>query len=321
MLRKEPSEYTFRQFILFIFVVAGCFARIPAALAGTVQISTVVFSPAVVKLSNPTQLEASARPQNIRLRLQAYDAFGNPVTPSKKNPITVNIYGAPTGTISPTSASITSGDSIKLTYNGQFFPNPITVEAYTANDGVGGQAIGVTQLLQRHKVPTAYCSKNFVIPFDCSGEPDPACANDNIAGGLRVVSAIGYNNPTQQNLQDFTIDTGSLGAIVPLKDLGPDAIGPAGPGVMFYNSSGNTFAGSYYLAPISLKQSDGTIVQTSPILVLAVDAGFCAPGYPKCASPGTDIHYLGVGFNRNSTTAGDAFDSPADNAFFENHRR
>jgi hypothetical protein len=318
MLRDKPSECTFfKRFILFVFVVAGCFARTPPGLARTVQISTVVFSPAVVKLSNPTQLEASARPQNIRLRLQAYDAFGNPVTPSKKNPITVNIYGAPTGTISPTSASITSGDSIKLTYNGQFFPNPITVEAYTANDGVGGQAIGVTQLLQRHKVPTAYGSKNFVIPFDCSGEPDPACANDNIAGGLRVVGAIGYNNPTQQNLQDFTIDTGSLGAIVPLKDLGPDAIGPAGPGVKFYNSSGNTFAGSYYLAPISLKQSDGTIVQTNPILVLAVDAGFCAPGYPNCTPPGTDIHYLGVGFNRNSTTAGDAFDSPADNAFLE----
>jgi hypothetical protein len=118
-------------------------------------------------------------------------------------------------------------------------------------------------------------------------------------------------------LQDFTIDTGSLGAIVPLQDLGPDAIGPGGPGVKFYDSSGNTFAGSYYLAPISLKNSAGDIVQTNPILVLAVDAGFCAPGYPNCTPPGTDIHYLGVGFDRNNTTAGDAFDSPADNAFLQ----
>jgi hypothetical protein len=29
------------------------------------------------------------------------------------------------------------------------------------------------------------------------------------------------------------------------------------------------------------------------------------------------LHYLGVGFDRNSTTAGDGFDSPADNAFLE----
>ena len=58
-------------------------------------------------------------------------------------------------------------------------------------------------------------------------------------------------------------------------------------------------------------------MQTNPILVLAVDAGFCAPGYPNCTPPGTNIHYLGVGFDRNNTTAGDAFDSPADNAFLE----
>ncbi len=51
--------------------------------------------------------------------------------------------------------------------------------------------------------------------------------------------------------------------------------------------------------------------------MLAVDAGFCAPGYPNCTPPGTNIHYLGVGFDRNNTTAGDAFDSPADNAFLE----
>src|ERR1700720_1362856 len=152
--------------------MVGSFARIPPGLARTVQISTVVFSPAVVKLWNPTQLGASSRPQNIRLRVQAYDAFGNPVTPSKKNPITVNIYGAPTGAISPTSASITSGDSVKLSYNGQFLPNPITVEVYTANDGVGGQAIGVTQTPA--EVQNSHCLwlQRFCHSFDCGGEPD-----------------------------------------------------------------------------------------------------------------------------------------------------
>jgi hypothetical protein len=251
------------------------------------------------------------------LRFVTYDAFGEPIKITKDNPVTFNVYGAPSGVITPTSANVTSGNIITLAYNGQFFPNPITVEAYTTNDGVGGHAIGVTQILARNKIACAYGTQGFTIPIDCGGEADPACSNDNIANGLRVIGAIGYNSPTAPELKDFTIDTGSLGAIVPVTDLGPNAIGPGGPGVKFYDSSGNTFAGSYYLAPVSLQASDGSIVQTNPILVLAVDSGFCAPGYPNCTPPGTDIHYLGVGFDRNNTTAGDAFDSPADNAFLQ----
>jgi hypothetical protein len=296
--------------LIAVAVIIGCFTRIPAGLAATVQLSTIVFRPGVVGLR-------SSRPRHLTLRLKAYDAFGNLITPSTNNPITINVYGAPSGVILPTSTSITSGHSVTLAYNGQFFPNPITVEAYTANNGVGGNAIGVARLLPQQKnLPCAYGTQNFTIPFDCS-EDDTACPYDNIAGGLKVFGAIGYNHPTVQDLQDFTIDTGSLGAIVPSKDLGPDAIGPAGPGVKFYNSSGNTFAGYYYLARVSMQTSDGSIVQTNPIMVLAVDQGFCAPGYPKCTPPGTDIHYLGVGFDRNSTTTGDAFDSPADNPFLQ----
>jgi hypothetical protein len=315
MIQKTLCIFT--RYLSLTAIVTGFFINSSASFAGTVKISTVVFKPALVKALNPVTPGDSVHPQNLHLHLAAYDAFGNLIIPSKNNPITIKVYGAPAGVISPTSTSITSGASVTLAYNGKFFPNPITIEAYTANNGVGGQSIGVTQVLQKNKPPCVYGAQAFTIPFDCGGESDPACANDNLTGGLRVIGAIGYNNPTQQNLQDFTIDTGSLGAVVPLNDLGPDAIGPAGPGVKFYNSSGNTFAGSYYLAPISLQNSDGVIVQTNPILVLAVDAGFCAPGYPNCTPPGTDIHYLGVGFDRNNTTAGDAFDSPADNAFLE----
>ena len=303
--------------LVLLAIAIGYFAPASAGFAATVQISTVVFSPAVVKLSAPASTGSSTRARNIKLRVKAYDAFGYAIAPTKDNPITVKVYGAPDGVITPTSTSITSGNVVTLAYSGRFFPNPITVEAYSASNGIGGKAIGVTQLMRRNKIPCAYGTRNFTLPFDCGGETDPACANDNIAKGLKVIGAIGYDHPTQQNLQDFTIDTGSLGAIVPSTDLGPDAIGPAGPGVKFYNSSGNTFAGSYYLARISLQKSDGSIVQTNPIMVLAVDQGFCAPGYPNCTPPGTSIHYLGVGFDRNSTTAGDAFNSPADNAFLE----
>jgi hypothetical protein len=298
-------------------MLVGYLLNPSVALAGMIRISTVVFKPAVVRTINPLAAEDSVKPQNLHLHGSAYDAFGNLITPTKNNPITIKIYGAPAGVISLTSSSMTSGSSLTLAYNGKFFPNPITIEAYTANNGVGGQAIGITQIFQKNRPTCVYGAQDVTIPFDCGNEVDPACGNDNLTGGLRVIGAIGYNNPTQQDVQDFTIDTGSLGAIVPLKDLGPDAIGPGGPGVKFYNSSGNTFAGSYYLAPVSLKDSDGDIVQTNPILVLAVDTGFCAPGYPNCTQPGTEIHYLGVGFDRNNTTAGDAFDSPADNAFLE----
>jgi hypothetical protein len=130
------------------------------------------------------------------LRFIAYDAFGEPIKVTKGNPLTINIYGAPSGVISPTTATLTSGNIVTLAYNGQFFPNPITVEAYTANDGVGGRAIGVTQILARNKVACAYGTQGFTIPIDCGGEADPACSNDNITSGLKVIGAIGYNSPT-----------------------------------------------------------------------------------------------------------------------------
>ena len=290
--------------------------RIPAGFAGTPQISTIVFPTAVKLSSNPSGL--TLPPQTVRLRFKAYDAFGNIITPSSDNPVSIFVYGAPDGVITLASPTVVSGNLITLSYNRQFFQNPITLEAYVPN-GLGGYSIGVTQILQRNR-PSAcsYENNSFTIPFDCGGQTGSACSTSNITNGLEVMAAIGYDNPKDQDLTDFAIDTGSLGALVPASALGPDAIGPGGPGVKFYNSSGNTFAGNYYLARISFKTSDGTIVQTNPIKVLGVTAAYCAPGnYPKCTSnpPTPNIYYLGVGFDRNSTTTNDSFDSPADNAF------
>ena len=304
--------------LLALFV--GFLTQIPAGFAGTAQISTIVFDPATVKLSNPGNPGESKPPQTVSLRFKAYDAFGDVITPSSDNPISVYVYGAPNGVITPTITSVVSGSWVTLSYNGQFFSNPITVEAYVPN-GLGGYSIGVTQILPRKRPSScAYGTQSFTIPFDCNGQTGSACASYNITNGLEVKAAIGYDKPTDQDLTDFAIDTGSLGALVPASALGPDAIGPAGPGVKFYDSSGNTFAGYYYLARISFKTSDGTIVQTNPIKVLGVTTAYCAPGnYPKCNSnpPTSNIYYLGVGFNRNSTTTNDSFDSPADNAFLQ----
>ncbi len=306
--------------LLVIFV--GFLIRIPAGFAANPEISTIVFNPTTAKLVNPGSPADSTPPRKVTLRFRAYDGFGNLIAPSSTDPVTINVYGAPTGVITPTSTSITSGNRVTFAYNGQFFPNPITVEAYVPN-GLGGYSIGVTQMLPWNQPsPCAYGTQSFTLPFDCGSLTGSSCANSNIANGLNLMAAIGYNDDTKagNNLSDFAIDTGSLGALVPAYELGPDAIGPAGPGVKFYDSSGNTFAGNYYLARISFKASDGSIVKTIPIKVLGVTAAYCAPGnYPNCTSnpPGTNIYYLGVGFDRNSTTANDDFNSPADNAFLQ----
>jgi hypothetical protein len=88
-------------------------------------------------------------------------------------------------------------------------------------------------------------------------------------------------------------------------------------GVKFYDSSGNTFAGNYYLASVSFELADGSVVSTPPIKVLGITSAYCAKGYPECEKnpPTPTLHYVGV--DRNSTTTDDTFDSPADNAFLQ----
>jgi hypothetical protein len=100
--------------------------------------------------------------------------------------------------------------------------------------------------------------------------------------------------------------------------LGSQVHGPGAVGQKFYDSSGYVFTGNYYLAPVNVELKDHSFVQTNPILVLAIDAVHCQPGYKKCVAPKhADLHYLGVGFDRNTTGAGDLFDSPSENAFLQ----
>jgi hypothetical protein len=305
-------------------LVAIFFALIVGAgedLARASPRSTVDFRPGVTKLSDPTTSGAKQLPSKFTLNVLAYNASGSVINPTPDLPIRINVYGAPDGVITPVSTTITKGRFVTFSYNGQFFPNPITIEAYVSN-GTGGQAIGVTQILPKNRLGCVYGMESVTIPFDCGGQPDPACADSNVTNGLKLFAAVGYNSPTAGNLTDFTVDTGSLGVVVPAKELGPDAIGPAGPGVKFYDSSGNTYAGYYYLARVSFGITSGaitTIVQTNPIKVLGIVKAYCAPGYSKCDKnpPSPNLHYLGVGFDRNNTTVDDSFDSPADNPFLQ----
>jgi len=138
---------------------------------------------------------------------------------------------------------------------------------------------------------------------------------------LQVMADVGYSlSSAPAALTTYTIDTGSLGALVPSSKLPHDSnvIGPAGPGVKVYNSSGNTYSGNYYLARVSVQIQGGTVVQTIPIVVLGIDKAYCTgPSTKPCYQnpPSPTLHYLGVGFNRNSTAPGDLFNSPTANAF------
>jgi hypothetical protein len=67
---------------------------------------------------------------------------------------------------------------------------------------------------------------------------------------------------------------------------------------------------------VSVQIQGGTVVQTIPIVVLGIDKAYCTgPSTKPCYQnpPSPTLHYLGVGFNRNSTAPGDLFNSPTAN--------
>lgn len=277
----------------------------------------IVFTPAVVYLHSPAEPAAPGDPASLSIELAAYDGAGLPLVPTAERPITISVYGAPDGVISPGALELTGGAVATFEYSGAYVANPITITA-SMPAGDGGQALGVAQILPTQAVACTYGSTSYRVPLLCAdGESDEECAANNVASGLRVQASVGYDAPRPEDFQAFTIDTGSLGVIVPVAALGPDAIGPGAVGVKSYDSSGNTFAGRYYLAPVTLEAEDGAVVRTSPVKVLAITSAYCAPD-SKCTKqphpPEPTLHYLGIGFDRNATGSGDLFNSPADNA-------
>lgn len=297
----------------------------PTPTPTTAPVDAIIFSPPVTYVNNPTAGAGlgnmTASSSQFTINLSAYDANGNPITPSVSNPIHVDVYGAPSGIITPTSTTVTSGSAVTFTYSGGFFPNNISINGWISDPGTGGAAIGVTQVLMQNTPPCTLGSVNYSVPLTST-----------VPNELQVQAAVGYTSSTgaSGHLQTYTIDTGSLGTIVTASDLPPNdaginalVIGPAGPGVKCYDSSDNAFYGNYYLAPVDIQITSGsstTTVQTNPIIVLGVNK-FCK--VPNCMSTNNPtncqtnpaFHYLGVGFNRNSTAAGDLFNSPTANAF------
>ncbi len=278
----------------------------------------VIFSPSATELINPTSPSGSNPPSQFTIKADAFDAKGNPLAPTKGNPLHLEVYGAPDGVITPIKTKITSGDSATFIYNGEFFPNNIVINGWIA-DPKGGDAIGVTQVLQANQPPCTSGTRDFSVPL-VSTLPD----------ALKIMATVGYTTAASAkgHLKKYTIDTGSLGVIVTTSDLptngaaGTMAIGPAGRGVKCYDSSNKAYFGDYYLSPVDIQVTSGsstTAVKTIPIIVLGANK-YCKVSDCKSLTQiscvkNSPIHYMGVGFNRNSTTAGDLFDSPAENAF------
>lgn len=272
----------------------------------------IVFSPSATSLNNPTSGTPNP-PQQFSISMTMCDSQGKPLIPSTSNPLHVAIYGAPNGAISPTSVTSSTG-LVTFTYSGQSFQNNILVNAWINDPTNNGVALGQTQILQQNALACSYQSNYYEIPL-AQSLPD----------SLEIKADVGYStsSPTT-TLKTFALDTGSLGVIVPASELpnNADVIGPGPAGVTYYDSSGNTYSGNYYLAPVRI-QTDSATVVTQPIMVLAINNAYCSgPRTATCNMnpPTPNLHYMGVGFNRpGSTPPGstlqDLIHTPAANAF------
>ena len=260
----------------------------------------VVFTPGTISLNNAGQ---------VTVNMTVYDSTGKVVAPSSDHPLHVNVYGVPAGVLSPTELTVTSASPITFTYNGGAFPNNMELAAWRDDPTSGGASLGTTLFVHANRPACNFGSRSYSLNVTST-----------VPNEIHVEAVVGANNPSGSDFKIFTIDTGSLGAIVTKSQLVMDSNvhGPGARGQQFYDSSGLVFTGNYYLAPISLKLTDASYVQTNPILVLAVDGVHCHPGYKKCHVMGPpSLHYLGVGFDRGNANTGSLFTSPSDNAFLE----
>ncbi len=275
--------------------------------------SQIVFSPSVITLNNPSagigRIGTAVASTPVTVNMTVYNSAGDVVQPSETNPLYVNVYGAPAGVITPAQVVLTSGTSATFTYNGGTFPNNMELAAWMNDSASGGASLGTTLFVHANRPACNYGSSSFDVKVTST-----------VPHAIKMMAVVGSDSPQASQAKNFTMDTGSLGVVVTKSSLvmGSSVHGPGAPGQKFYDSSGFVFTGHYYLAPVAVELQDGTFVQTNPIIVLAIEAVHCHENYSKCKQPGPpDLHYLGVGFDRNSTGTGDLFDSPSENAFLE----
>lgn len=318
--RLQATALICQVFLLIVTASLVAFAADHSASAGSAKAadkkttssdaSQILFLPSAITLNNPTGANNVVNgPTQVTVTMTIYNSEGNVVQPSQSDPLNINVYGAPSGVITPTQVVLTSGNSVTFTYNGTAFPNNMELAAWMNDPTNGGASLGTTLFIHGNRPPCSYGTASFTLD-----------TTSNVPSEIKVPVVIGSDNPTQSQTKSFTLDTGSLGILVTKSNLvmGSNVHGPGAPGQKFYDSSGFVFTGNYYLAPVAVELQDGTFVQSNPIIILAIDGVHCHPNYSKCkGNVPPDLHYLGIGFNRNSTGTDDLFQSPADNVALE----
>jgi hypothetical protein len=100
---------------------------------------------------------------------------------------------------------------------------------------------------------------------------------------------------------DFTIDTGSVGVVVPASEV-PNVDPHASAGELRYVSSGLTLEGVWTHATVRfMDPANKAVFAEATVEVLAVTRGFCTGGGPNSGRcTGNIPHMLGVGFGRGS---------------------
>jgi hypothetical protein len=116
-------------------------------------------------------------------------------------------------------------------------------------------------------------------------------------------------------VKNFTIDTGSVGVVVPASDV-PNIPSGLPAGSLTYSSSGLQLIGVWGTMPVSFPQSVNasgvTVAAVATVPVLMVTTSNCTgSGVNSGSCTGTIPHQLGVGFGRGT----DLYSSPPYNPF------
>lgn len=321
------------------------------ALTVSVEAAVTDGSGPLAGLSNPTGASQPTTPaQQIAVAFTTYDDADDVVVPSPSQPLVVNVYGGGTAVTTddgrrvgastdPLTLVLTSGDPVALDYDGSFLPAPLTVQAAMQLDesnictDTPSWSIGATTVPLLNPVADDG-SDAATLPAACDdpGEDGADCAEETIqTTGVRLRAAVGYASgwptdatgpapatPASEDFDSYTVDTGSIGAAVPVEELGPNVVGPAGPAYKFYDSSGYEYMGFLYLAQVTIRDSSLGTVSSIPIRVLGVVSSGCVPGYSCTSAPDPEaFHYLGVGFDRNDPSPADQLASPTDNTLLQ----
>jgi hypothetical protein len=234
---------------------------------------------------------------DFHVSLQPMDSAGNVIV----MPGEVAVYG-PAGAVTASATAqssappvISDGVTTDTTngaapfhYSGAAFVNPMTVV------GVAGTFSQTAQIF-----PSNPASTDPTCPRPYPAGSPPTLDETNVfsgtnAGAYDVGFSIGSS--TSRKAQ---IDTGSELLIIEPSDVAgsspSELLGPGEPGYEELSSDGNWYAGHYYLARVTLRQIDGTVVgKTVPMKVLVEDVA-CGNG---CYT------LMGVGFGRPVSTPG-----------------